>query len=520
MTASTVDTLQQPAPVGQMLLNAIERHREAVAVVDGDRTFTYRQMGQDVAHTIAAFRELGAGPGDRIVQISRNRYEMIVVLAASYIGGFVSVPLLHGGEIEEQAFAVGDSRPALLVLEEGLQSRQVALARASGGPYAVLSHEALARRFAAGEAPPLGTLAADTDGHACARMVYTGGTTGRPKGVMNSASALAFSALLLAFAHDLTADTAFLLCAPISHGAGSFIVPVLAKGGRLIVHRRFDVDAVTRAFRQGEANSALLVPTMLYALLDHPGSRDIPRGAIRRIIYGAAPASPTRLREALDRFGYVLAQSYGQTEVPSAICYLSPEDHRDERRLSSAGKPYPGVDVRLMSDGRLLPRRSREVGEVCGRAPHVMTGYWDKPELTAEAMQGGWLHTGDLAFEDEDGYLHIVDRLKDMIISGGFNVYPSEVEAALQTHPCVEFSALIGVPHGRGGEAAHAFVVLRKGSTTTEAELQNHVRERLGPLKTPKSIAFIPSLPLTKVGKVDKKRLREPFWAGTARNVN
>ena len=521
MTAG--ESLYTPGGVGDILVNAIERHAASVAVVDGAHSVTYETLGRHVAQAVVLLRERGARPGDRIVQIARNRYEVLVLIVACYVGGFVSVPLAYSGELDEHAFVIRDSEPALLVIEQALAAKVPALAEASGRAFEVLTHEALAERLGAPslEAPSLGACAPDLDGAACVRMVYTGGTTGRPKGVMASTSALAFACLLLAHAHDFTHETAFLLCAPMSHGAGSFIAPVLSKGGRLVIHQRFDLDALVDALRDGTANSTLLVPTMLYALLDHPRSREIPRDRVRRLIYGAAPMSAARLKEALDRFGCGLAQSYWQTEVPSAITWLAPSDHaREPALLASAGKPYPGVKLRLMAGGEPLPRRSGQVGEICVQAPHVMSGYWRQPELTAQAMAGGWLHTGDLAYEDANGHIFIVDRLKDLVISGGFNIYPSEVEAALEAHPAVRSSAVVGVPHEKWGEAAHAFVVLREGAAASEDELQAFVRGRLGPVKTPKAVAFIPDLPLTKVGKVDKKALRAPYWQGADRHVH
>ncbi len=505
--------------VGDVLVDAIERHAGSIAFVEGARRITYAQLGHDIAHVISLFGKRGVLPGDRIAQLSRNRYEMAVAMLACYVGGFISVPLAYNSEAAEHAYAIRDCAPALLLVEAGMLDRVPALAEGSGRKFAVLTHEELTASSAQSGAAPL--VASEIDGAGCVRLAYTGGTTGQPKGVMLSSSALAFAGLVLANALEFTAQTSFLLSAPLSHGSGSFIVPVLSKGGQLVVQRGFDLDAMIDAFSSGVANSTLMVPTMLYALLDHPRSGQIPRGAIRRLVYGAAPISPARVQQALDRFGYVLAQSYGQTEAPSAITFLAPEDHaRGPQVLASAGKPYPGVTLRLVANGLPLPRRSRQVGEICLRAPHVMLGYWGKPGLTAEALAGGWLHTGDLAYEDEDGYLYIVDRLKDMVISGGFNVYSSEVEAALQGHSAVRYSAVVGTPHDKWGEAVHAFVVLQDGRHATERDLQDFVRERLGPVKTPKAIDFIAKLPLTKVGKVDKNALRAPFWDEAARQVN
>jgi fatty-acyl-CoA synthase len=261
---------------------------------------------------------------------------------------------------------------------------------------------------------------------------------------------------------------------------------------------------------------------MMYTLLDHPDATAIRPGMLRRIIYGAAPSSPQRLRQAIDTFGPVLLQSYGQSEAPGTILYLSPEDHMhsNDERLTSAGKPYPGVTVKLILNGEEVPYGTGDVGEICVRGPHVMMGYWNAPELTTEAFDGGWLHTGDMARMDADGFYYIVARMKDMIISGGFNVYASEVENALEQHPAVNTSAVIGVPDEKWGESVTAFVVLEEAAAISEEELRQFVRDKKGPVKTPKSITFLQELPLTKVGKVDKKVLRSNDWDGRGREVN
>jgi len=225
------------------------------------------------------------------------------------------------------------------------------------------------------------------------------------------------------------------------------------------------------------------------------------------------------LQQALDIFGPILHQNYGQTEVPGTILSLRVEDHIDPRggRLSSAGKPYPCVTVRLIDDhGEQVPRGGG-IGELCVRAPHVTQGYWNKPEASRELLRDGWLHTGDMAYEDADGYFHIVDRKKDMIISGGFNIYPQELENVLTAHPAVSAAAVIGVPDPKWVEAVKAFIVLKEGCTIEGNAIISFVKERKGSVMAPKSIEFVPDLPLTNLGKVDKKALRSPYWpAGKA----
>ena len=507
--------LQEMGSVGDLMIDAIERHGDRVAFEHEGREFSYSQLGRDVAHTIAFFRERGLGQGERIAQIGANSYEMFVIIAAAYVSGNISLALQYNADFDDHIFAVDDIRPALLFVDDERMPRADELVEAAGYDLQVVNYAEL-RAFLADksrEVASLGSYVGTTDPKKCARINQTGGTSGRPKAVMISSEALTYTILAHATANAFDGDTRMLIASPISHGGGSFIPPVLAKGGRLVIDSKFKPTEVVEAVATGRINTLFMVPTMMYTLMDHPDAAKFKPGQLKRIIYGAAPSSPERLRQAMEMFGPVLLQSYGQSEAPGTILYLSPEDHQhpDESRLASAGRPYPGVIARLRLDGKEVPLRSGEVGEICVRAPHVMMGYWNAPELTEEVFADGWLHTGDLARVDEQGFFHIVSRLKDMIISGGFNVYASEVEQTLEEHEAVSTSAVIGVPDPKWGEAVTAFVVSESGAEVSEETLIGFVRERKGPVKTPKSIIFVDALPLTKVGKVDKKVLRTEF---------
>lgn len=517
--------VHQMGSLGDMLVHAFERYGKRVAFECDGVSVTYAQLGRDVTHAIGVLSEGGVRPGDRVAQISANCYEMFVVIAAAYIGGFVSVALQYNSDVEEHRFAIDDCEPAILVVDAERLQRAEALAGNCTHPVRFMTHASLMSR-GPGEgtkaAPrPIGSFVGHVDSGACARFNYTGGTTGRPKGVMVSSGALCFQALQHIAANAMDSDTRLLVSSPISHGAGSFIPPVLCKGGRVVLHKGFDPAAAIAAVADGRVNVLFLVPTMLYVLLEHPRVGTIGKGQLKRIIYGAAPASPARLREAIGLFGPVLAQSYGQSEAPGTILYLSPEDHvcDDDRRLTAAGKPYPGVQAKLFNDGVEVPYGSGGIGEIWVRAPHVMLGYWKAPELTQQAMKDGWLRTGDVARIDEEGFFHIVDRLKDMVISGGFNIYAFELEQVLDEHPCVKASAIIGVPDARWGEAVKAVVVRNPGAQISEAVLLAYMREKIGPIKTPKTVEFVSELPLTPVGKIDKKKLRLPYWQSQDRAV-
>lgn len=507
---------------GDMIVHAIERHRDRPAVEHEGRRITYAEFGRDVSRAIVYFEEQGLTSGDRIAQISANRYEMLVVIAAVYVGGYVSLALQYNSDLDEHSFAIDDCTPALLITDEARLARAAELREGCEHRFVSASYGDIGLD-AAGTAPPIGSYLGRVAPDQCGRMNYTGGTSGKPKAVMISSAALTYTNLAHVSANAFDGDTRFMVASPISHGAGSFMFPVLSKGGCVVIHDRFDPGAVVKAVIAGQVNSMLLIPTMLYTLLDHPAAAQISKGQIRRIVYGGAPASPPRVRQTIEMFGNVLLQSFGQSEAPGTILYLSPEDHLSDNpdRLASAGRPYFGVSVRLVApSGEDVPHGSSEVGELWVQAPHVMMGYWNRPDLTEDVFQDGWLHTGDLARMDEEGFIYIVDRLKDMIISGGFNVYAAEVEQTMDAHPAVRNSAVIGVPDPKWGEAVTAYVILNGQHDVNEADLRTFVRERKGPVKTPKTISFVEELPLTKVGKIDKKVLRAAHWKDSGRGVN
>jgi fatty-acyl-CoA synthase len=270
-----------------------------------------------------------------------------------------------------------------------------------------------------------------------------------------------------------------------------------------------------QAIQEYRINCMMLVPTMIYALLDHPRFQEFDLSSLETVFYGASAISPARLREAIQRIGPVFCQFYGQSESPMGLTLLRKADHdvNDMRRLASCGRPIPWVRLELLGADN-LPVPDGEPGEICVQGPLVMDGYRDSPELTAEAFRGGWLHTGDVAVRDPGGFLRIVDRTKDMIVTGGFNVYPREIEDIIGEHPAVSQVAVIGVPHPKWGEAVKALVVLRPGSSADGDELSLLVSRRKGSFQAPKVVEFIDAIPQTPLGKPDKKVLRVKFGQG------
>jgi len=353
-----------------------------------------------------------------------------------------------------------------------------------------------------------------------AMIVGTGGTTGRPKGVMLTSTNLETMSAITLMSYPFEGRPVYLALAPLTHAAGVLCFPVLALGGEIVVMRSPDVRAFLEHIERHRVTHTFLPPTLIYMALAHPGLDSTDLSSLQCFWYGAAPMSATRLEEALTRIGPVMAQFFGQTEAPMMVSTMAPSDHFHEdgsvalERLSSAGRPAPLVTVSIMAeDGSLLPRGER--GEIVVRSSLVMAGYHRNPEATAEASAHGWHHTGDIGYLDDDNFLFIVDRAKDMVISGGFNVYSTEVEQALMQHPAVQDCAVVGLPDDKWGERVTAVVQLSRPDAATPEELVAFAKQRIGGVKAPKQLEVWPDLPRSKVGKVLKAEIRASLLAGT-----
>jgi len=357
-------------------------------------------------------------------------------------------------------------------------------------------------------------------------LVPTGGTTGPAKGVM--VTDLAWGTMTEMASQYWTGDTndrVCLTCAPLSHAAGVVAFVMTSLGATNVVMPGFDAFEVLRNIERFRVTHIFLPPTALYALLAHPQLGDFDYSSLRVFLLVASPVSPDKLKKAVEVFGPCLCQSYGQTEAPMLLTWLDQKtvasaaagDHPE--RLRSCGKPSFAVTLALMDDdGHILPPNTP--GEIVARGSLVTRGYYKLPEATAEVRAHGWHHTGDVGYRDEDGYFYIVDRKKDMIITGGFNVFSTEVETSVMELAQVHECAVIGVPHEKWGEAVKAVVVLRKGASLTEEAIISHCKTRLGGVKAPKSVTFTDEIPKTAAGKTDKKALRKPYWAGQDRSVH
>ena len=478
------------------------------------------QSGADIAGEISRYAQaleaLGVVKGNRLALLSGNRAEVLHLGNATMFVEVLFVPLHPLGSVDDYLYVVEDSDIDTIVFDPRFEDRITALkVRAAQGKRclsfgpSVVGEDICA--VAAGIAPrPLDPPV--LTGDEVFRLSYSGGTTGKPKAIQATHNTAHAMTVIQMAEWEWPAQIRQLLCAPLSHSGAALFLPTVLRGGAVYIQPGFDPVEVMKAIEEHRINCILLVPTMIYAILDHPRFGEFDLSSLETIFYGASSMSITRLKEGIEKLGPVFFQFYGQSEAPMTVTVLRRGEHdvTDDKRLASCGRPVPWVHVALL-DHNGNEVAEGEAGEICVRGPLVMPGYLNKPEQTAEAFAHDWLHTGDVAVRDPGGFLRIVDRSKDMIITGGFNVFPREVEDALSSHPAVATSGVFGTPDEHWGELVTAAVVLRPGATCTVEELTVHVRQLKGVHQAPKRIEFIDAIPLTAVGKPDKKALRTRF---------
>ena len=520
-----MNPLYSGGTAGSLIVSAIARHGDSPALADGTVRWSYREFGDVVARFITLFRSIGLKKGDALCVLSGNRADAWAAISACMVMGLRYTPLHPMAAEDDHAFIVEDAEIDALIVEAGkFAARGLAIQARVPGLKHLLSFGALeGARDLLAELPDAvpAPLVDDSAFGDTAFLAYTGGTTGRSKGVMLPHRVLVAMSLAIVADWDWPAEIRYLAATPISHAAGITLFPVMLRGGFSRLVQGFEAETYCRAVQEDRITATFLVPTLIYALIDAQALREkYDLSSLQTIVYGAAPMSPDRLREGIAIFGNVFVQLYGQTEAPQIITTMRKIDHDDTRpgRLGSCGRANAMVEVKLF-DAEMREVATGEPGEICVRGSLVMDGYWKRPEATEEALRGGWLHTGDVAVKDADGYFYIVDRTKDMIISGGFNIYPREVEDALMAHPAVASAAVIGIPDDKWGEAVKAFVVLKPGANNSAAELQAHVKDKRGAPWSPKTIDFLAEIPVTGLGKLDRKALRAPYWQGRVRGV-
>lgn len=498
----------------QSLHRALQRHPAKVALrhvaADAQREHSFERLVSGIACHAAALQARGVGAGDRVAMLSPNNDSLIVQLFACWWLGAVACPLNVRWSAAELRHALGDCGARLLLVDTIFAG----VAAELHDICAVLPTEALAAQ--AQDCEPLDDTR--TGGDALAAILYTGGTTGRAKGVMLSHANFWCAAMVRGAELNNSPDSVTLLVAPLFHVAGlGRLIGQSIVGGSCITMPQFRAALVLEAIGRHGISDIVVVPSMLQSLLDEPSFDAVRVQSLTRIAFGAAPMPPDLLDRALAAWPRAeFFQAYGLTETAGAVCINLPENHtpqgRENGRLASVGRAGLGAEIRIVDEqGRDVPRGT--VGEIIVRGPMVTRGYWGQPDTSAQALRGGWFHTGDGGRMDDEGYLRIADRLKDMVISGGENVYPAEVEAALRSHAAVADAAVIGIPDERWGEAVHAVIVLRAGHVASDGpalrdELTAWCRRQLAGYKCPRSIEFVAALPLSAAGKVLKTQLR------------
>ena len=516
--------------ITQALHRAVQLHPDRVATHFGERQRTFLELRERVARLAGALQALGMRAGDRVAMLSLNSDRYLEYQMAVPWGGGVLNPCNTRWSCAEIAYSLNDSGSTLLLVDDHFAHLADSLRHESPSvcavihcgdgpaPTAMHSYEALVS-----DAAPIAD--ARCGGEDLLGIFYTGGTTGSPKGVMLSHANL-FSCGLSTRAEGLAAPNGnYLHAAPMFHLADmGCAMPHWLEGNSHSIIPSFNPEATIRCIERNRVTCALLVPTMFQMLVDHPAAKEVhDLTSLQTLIYGASPIAEAVLERAMTMLpGVEFIQAYGMTEL-SPVATINPAWYhtpaaRNYGKLRSAGRASYCTEVRIVdADGVEVPRGT--VGEVVVRGPNVMQGYWNQPELTAQAIRDGWMHTGDGAWMDVDGFIFIADRLKDMIVSGGENVYSAEVENVLAQHPGVAACAVIGIPSDRWGESVHAVVVPRAGYDVRIEELIAYCKGLIAHYKCPRSVEFTAALPMSGAGKVLKMTLREPYWRGRERGV-
>lgn len=512
-----------------LIFRSAKQFAEKPCIIFEDKIFTFREVNERVNSIANALLKIGLNKGDKVAVLQNNCHQEIESFFALSKGGMIKVPIMAMDSIEEIKYKVNDSEANTIILGpefidkigsirdeiKGIKN-YICLDRA---PSYMLDYEELISSSSSAE-PTIST--SDEDLHS---IHYTSGTTALPKGVMMTYKTR--NAVLRNFFIDtlsIQPTDVMLHPHPLTHAAGSYVLPHMIRGCANVILPKFDPELLLRAVEKYKVTTVRLVPTALIRLLEYPDIRKFDFSTLHTIYYGASPMPTDKLIKLIKIFGQIFIQIFGQSESPSCICYLPKHDHviegRGVEKLGSVGRPFTDVRVRIVNDSGQDISPGEEVGEVIVKSDTVVKGYWKRPDLTAETIVDGWLHTGDLARIDQEGYIYLVDRKKDVIVTGGFNVAPKEVENVIYSHPAVLEVAVVGVPDEKWGEAVKAAVVLKQGAEVSEKEIIDFCEGKLAAYKKPKSIDFYDNeLPKSPAGKILRRAVKEKYWKGLGKRI-
>jgi acyl-CoA synthetase (AMP-forming)/AMP-acid ligase II len=504
-------------------------YADATAIIEGERSLSYREMLEWANRVANGLGALGVMPGERVGLLLPNCLEFIPTQYGIWKAGAVLVQMPGRASAATHRANLEQTAATTLIYDAHFESVAAEILAGQTNIKTVIrldneGHEPVLQPTISYQAhfatQPSGAPTVRVNEHDECFVLFTSGSTGEPKGVINSHFTWAHYSITAGLEiGDIRPKEVFAHGAPMTHFTQIFVMPTFLRGGTNVMLPSLDVDGLLTAIEKEQVTATAVVPTIIYLLLDNPRLSTADLSSLKTMIYAGSPIAPERLRGALDALGPIFIQTYAGTE-PGYVSCLRKEDHRVDSdthiaRLASAGRPIPYVKVSICDDqDNQLP--IGQIGEICSHQLGQMLGYVDSSR-NAETIRNGWVHTGDIGYLDSDGFLYLVDRKKDMIVSGGFNVFPRQVEDVLLSHPAVAQAAVVGRPHPKWGEAVHAFVVL-KAEVPTE-ELVTLVKTQLGGVAAPKSVDVRDELPLNPAGKVDKKALRGPFWAGRTRQV-
>lgn len=515
--------------LNQLFYNSLKHNGDKPAVRFQDQILTYNQLLKAGNRVARALRKHGVGPNVPVALMMSNCLEFVVSDMGLNLAGGAKIPLndmLGENEIKyilqdsgaKVAFVGTNFIDIVSRIKEELPQLEIIVAVMGDDqcPEGMISW----RAFQAAESEE--DVRVEVFPQDRALIAYTGGTTGLPKGVVHSQENIVINLYSHAIELEFRENERILLMSPLPHSAGMLLQAGILKGALHFIEKGFDSQLVLDRIEQDKVTVTFMVPTMIYRVMDQMENRKYDLSSLQTILYGAAPITESRLKQGLEIFGPVFTQLYGQTEAPNFISRLKKSDHilsgDKAKRLRSCGQPVAMSQVRIVDEnGNEVPALVE--GEITAKTPYNMIGYHNQPEKTEETLKGGWLHTGDVGMKDEDGYIYLFDRKKDMIISGGMNVYTTEVENVIQRHPDTAQVAVIGVPHPDWGEAVMAVIVPKPNTSPTAESILDLCRQELSKYKRPKEIRFVEALPLTPYGKIDKKELRKPFWEGIGRNI-